>query len=166
MKLSPRMRWTMLAAALSATVAASIWVSDTPDPEVVVARPSKAGAGGIAQQSKAGTLAWDKLPKRSLEDRPAADAFPTRTWFVPPPPPKPLPPPPAAPPPLPYTYFGKLQEGSKLTIFIAKQDQNYAIKAGDVLDGQYRVDSVTAQSVVFTYLPLNMQQTLVIGGVN
>jgi hypothetical protein len=62
--------------------------------------------------------------------------------------------------------MGKLLDDGKLTVFLTKQDRNYAIKAGDTIDGAYRVESVEAQRVLFTYLPLNMQQTLVIGGVN
>ncbi|MEK6663610.1 MAG: hypothetical protein AABY73_07055, partial [Pseudomonadota bacterium] len=71
-----------------------------------------------------------------------------------------------APPPMPFIYMGKLLEEGKLTVFLTKQDRYYAVKAGDTLDGAYRVERVDAQQVLFTYLPLNMQQTLTLGGAN
>lgn len=176
MAMAPRTRWILLGTALAATLAAAVWVGDGATPEVVVVAPSKpaphnafAPATRAAKSNSGGatpSLALEKLNRRAAPTDKPANAFPAQSWYVPPPPPKPVPPPPPAPPPLPFSYLGKLQEEGKLTVFLAMQDKNFAIKTGDTLEGSYRVDSVDAQRVVFTYLPLNMQQTLIIGGVN
>ena len=165
--MTPRARWTVLSLALAATLAAVVWVGDSSEPEVVTVAPTKSAPRDAFAPATRPALALDKLNRRGTAgDTTANNAFPGQSWYVPPPPPKPVPPPPPAPPPLPFTYMGKLVEDGKLTVFLLRDDKNYAIKPGDTLDGSYRVDSVDAQRVVFTYLPLNMQQTLVIGGVN
>ncbi len=167
MALSPRQRGIVLGGLLAATLAAVAWVGQQAEEEpVAIAAPvkqkpaAKTAAGGSH-------LALEKLQRtRAAEDKPAVeDVFRAKSWYVPPPP-KPVPPPPPAPPPLPFTYMGKLLEGDKLTVFLTKQNQPYAVKAGDTLDGAYRVESMNARHVVFTYLPLNMQQTLTLGGAN
>ncbi len=164
--MSPRTRWTLLGLALAATLAAVAWVGDNTQPEIVTVAPAKSAPRDAFAPATRPALALDKLNRRAPATEATNNAFPGQSWYVPPPPPKPVPPPPPAPPPLPFTYMGKLLEDGKLTVFLARDDKNYAIKPGDTLDGSYRVDSVDAQRVVFTYLPLNMQQTLVIGGVN
>lgn len=165
---SPRRRGIVLGGLLVATLAAVVWVNQHAEDEpVVVAAPmkQKSAAKAVAGSSH---LALEKLQRtRAGEDKPTVeDVFQAKSWYVPPPPPKPVPPPPPAPPPLPFIYMGKLLEEDKLTVFLTKQDRHYAVKAGDTLDGAYRVESVSAQQVLFTYLPLNMQQTLTLGGAN
>ena len=166
MALPPRTRWILLGGALTATLAAVMWVRE-PEPVVVVVAPAKGKTTRISGVTTGTHLALEKLHQRESGAAPKIeDVFQPKSWYVPPPPPKAGPPPPPAPPPLPFTYMGKLQEDGRLTVFLTQQDRNYAVKTGDTLDGVYRVDSVEAQRVVFTYLPLNMQQTLAIGGVN
>ncbi len=166
MAMNSRTRWILLGGVLTATLAAAIWVRES-EPVAEVLAPAKVKVLRRSSVTSGGHLALDKLHQRENgEDAKIADVFQSKSWYVPPPPPKPVPPPPPAPPPLPFSYMGKLEEGGRLTVFLTKQDRNYAVKVGDTLDGAYRVDSVEAQRVVFTYLPLNMQQTLSIGGVN
>lgn len=168
MAMTARTRWLILGSLLTATLVAVVWVDDQSDQAplpVVEAKKSKAGVKSIKAQNL--RLALEKIQrKHGVEADQIEDVFKAKSWYVPPPPPKPVPPPPPAPPPLPFTYMGKLLEEGKLTVFISHQDRNYAVKAGDTIEGSYRVDKVEAQRVLFTYLPLNMQQTLVIGGVN
>lgn len=168
MALSPRQRGIVLGGLLAATLLAVVWVNQQAEEEPVVATApvkqkatSKTATGGSY-------LALEKLQRsRAAEDKSKVeDVFQAKSWYVPPPPPKPVPPPPPAPPPLPFIYMGKLLEEDKLTVFLTKQDRHYAVKAGDTLDGAYRVESVNARQVTFTYLPLNMQQTLTLGGAN
>lgn len=75
------------------------------------------------------------------------------------------PPPPPAPvaPSLPYTFLGRMIEDDGTTVFLSKQDRSYSIKLNGVLDRDYRVDKIDNDQVVFTYLPLNIQQTLSFG---
>ena len=166
MALPTRTRWILLGGALTATLAAIVWVRE-PETAAVVVAPAKDKTARRSGVATGAHLALEKLHQRaSGAETKIDDVFQSKSWYVPPPPPKAGPPPPPAPPPLPFSYMGKLQEEGRLTVFLTKQDRNYAVKAGDTLDGAYRVDSVEAQRVVFTYLPLNMQQTLSIGGVN
>lgn len=172
MALTPRKRQILLGTALAATLIAVAWeheqTQDPAAPEVVAPLKHR-----TAQKSSARDgvhLALDKL-RRDGDGKLAKlkDAFQVQSWYVPPPPPPALPaapPPPPAPPPLPFTYMGQLLEDGKLTVFLTRQDQNYAVQPGATLDGMYRVDSVAPQRVVFTYLPLNQQQSLAIGNVN
>jgi hypothetical protein len=167
MAISARNRWLILGSLLTATLVAMVWVEEQAGEETIsVAEPRKSQAGEKTAQAKASRLNLDKLQRSRDEEEQIQDVFKAKSWYVPPPPPKPEPPPPPAPPPLPFKYMGKLLDDGKLTVFVTKQDRNYAVKAGDTIEGAYRVESVEAQRVLFTYLPLNMQQTLVIGGVN
>jgi hypothetical protein len=96
------------------------------------------------------------------------DAFRTATWTPPPPPPPPAaapspppPPPPPTAPPLPFTFVGLLeQKASRPTAFLAKGEALVVAAVGDVIDGTYRVESLSAAGIVVTYLPLNQRQTL------
>jgi len=99
-----------------------------------------------------------------------ANAFESKSWYVPPPPPPPPPPPaPPAPPPapkappLPFTYLGQYQDSDKPVILLVKQDRIYTVKAGDVIEGTYRVDGIVGATLGLTYLPLNIKQILNIG---
>lgn len=68
-------------------------------------------------------------------------------------------PPPSAPP-LPFVYLGKLVDGDKLEIFVARGEDHYSVEKGKTIDGRYRVEKVTASAVTFIYLPLGTRQTL------
>ena len=69
-------------------------------------------------------------------------------------------------PPLPFTFVGMLERGAaKPQAFLAKGEALMVVSAQDTLDNNtYRVDSLNANEVVMTYLPLNIQQTLSVTG--
>ncbi len=172
MALAARTRWLILGGLLTATLVAMVWVDDQSPPEAgsTVATKENTKENKVSdKKTKAQSLRLS-LEKRQHPSNETAelpqDLFKTKSWYVPPPPPKPGPPPPPMPPPLPFKYLGKLLEEGQLTVFLTNQDRNYAVKTGDTIEGSYRVDRVETQRVLFTYLPLNMQQTLAIGGVN
>ncbi len=48
--------------------------------------------------------------------------------------------------------------------FLVRDDRVYDAKPGDTLDGTYSFDRVENGQLVFTYKPLNIQQTLAAGG--
>jgi hypothetical protein len=87
----------------------------------------------------------------------------------PPPPPvalEPPPPPPPTAPPLPFTAVGAIQ-GKKIgngqqQAFIQHGDNLTVIQKGDTVAGSYRVDEITSERVVFTYLPLGQKQSLLL----
>lgn len=134
-----RQRW--LAAVLAVTLAAAFWPADED--------PVEATAHTVAP-----VVSAERLPRMQ------ADLFPRQTWVPPPEPYIPPPPPPPAPPPLPFKYLGRWVEGGQLTVFLVQGDQPIPVEPGQVLQGNWRADEITARSVVFTYLPLDMQSTL------
>lgn len=99
------------------------------------------------------------------------DAFINLSWVPPPPPAVTAPPqvlPTKAPtaPPLPFTFVGLLEKGADHPMaFVAKGDVLLVVAAGDNIDNNtYRVDTLDAQQIVVTYLPMGIQQTLNIIG--
>ena len=71
----------------------------------------------------------------------------------------PAPPAPSAPP-LPFTYLGKYIDGEKMEIFVAQGDEHYSVEKGKKIDGQYKVEKVTATAVTFIHLPSGTRQKL------
>jgi len=101
---------------------------------------------------------------------PSADLFAAKSWApapppAPPAPPPPPPPPPAAPtaPPLPFKFIGKFDDATTLKAFLQRDAKAYAVAVGDVIDGSYRVASISAVQMTLIYLPLNIPQTLALG---
>lgn len=116
-------------------------------------------------------LQLEKLARAEI-DEPEQDPFAGKSWYVPPPPPPPVtvtvavqePPKPTAPP-LPFGYMGRMQEeGGAAVVYLTQGARAYTVKQGDTLDGTYRVDEISRTRVALTYLPLDIKQTLDIGG--
>lgn len=160
--MTSRQRW--LAAALAATLAAVFWPVGEDTVEVVErSRPARdlPAAGPIVAAAVPAQQAAPASSERVASMQ--ANLFPVQTWVPPPPPPKPYvapPPPPPMPPPLPFKYLGRWVEGGQLTVFLVQGEQPVAVRMGQVLPGNWRVDKITEGTVVFTYLPLDMQSTL------
>lgn len=96
----------------------------------------------------------------------AHDPFTASSWLPPPPvvppPPETRPAPPTAPP-VPFVYLGQQDaKAAKPQVFLGNGDQLLIVSPGDVIGGQYRVDSVSESNVVLTYLPLNQVQMVLI----
>jgi hypothetical protein len=115
--------------------------------------------------------ALDKIGKRTAAEHKTVDIFKGKSWYVAPPKPKPVPPPPPPPPPpptappLPYSFMGTYQgKDGKMIIYLTRGDQVYAVSPGDVLESIYRVQGISAGQLILIYLPLNIQQTISIGG--
>lgn len=168
MSIGRKQRWIVLIILLGLTLSAAAWVSqeDGAAEPVRAARPVPAQSVAPPDRDKTEAATDLKLNKlqREPKDEVTADLFEAKSWYVPPPPPKPLPPPPPSAPPLPFVYMGKLIEDGHLTVFLTKQELNYVVKAGDTLEGMYKVEEVTPRMMTLVYLPLNIKQTLMIGG--
>jgi len=169
MSIGRKQRWTVLIALFGLTLSAAAWVSqeDEAAEPVRAARPAPAQnvAPLVKDKTEAATdLKLNKLQRELKDEEAAADLFEAKSWYVPPPPPKLLPPPPPSAPPLPFVYMGKLIEDGQLTVFLTKQELNYVVKAGDTIDGMYKVEAVSPLIMTLVYLPLNIKQTLMIGG--
>lgn len=160
-------RWVLaVALALTLTTVASMEVQDESDGDVVQPiqkkslKSQKDKRTEIAQTSD-GLLA--KLKRQRLPEN-EKDMFLSKSWFVPPPPPKAAQP---TAPQFPFVYMGKLaEEGEKEIILLTKQNRNYQVSEGDVLDGIYHVDEVSPPVMTLTYLPLSIKQTIQIGASN
>lgn len=92
------------------------------------------------------------------------DLFARHSFLPPPPPAAPAGPPPApTAPPLPFRYQGRMTEEGRTTVFLAQGERMLVAREGDLLNNQYRVESVTAAAVTFMFEPLRQRQTLTIG---
>jgi hypothetical protein len=168
MAIPARQRWVVYAIVLLLALTAVRWAGgqDRAEPRATVAyqaerseRPAREGSA-TGNAEAAPTVRLDQLERRAAA-APAGDPFQARSW-------EPelvvvrsnLPPPPPQAPPLPFTYFGKLVDDEKTTVFLARLDRNYIVRLGDTLDGTYRVASIEEDGVALTYLPLGITQTL------
>ncbi|AXL49065.1 hypothetical protein DSC91_000728 [Paraburkholderia caffeinilytica] len=96
----------------------------------------------------------------------ANNPFAASSWLPPPPPvevpvvPEVRAPAPTAPP-VPFTYLGELDaKAAKPQVFLSNGDRLLIVSPGEVVDNQYRVESVSESDVVLTYLPLNQTQAI------
>jgi hypothetical protein len=173
MKGSSKLRGWVLVLALAATVAAAGWVG-SKEQSVVVASTARNGAPAgraepqqqrrdAASPGAAGsTIEMEKLSQRPVA-RKFGEMFHARSWQPPPPPVSARAPERPSAPPLPFQFFGRLVDNGTTVVFLNRQDDIYAVKAGDTIGGAYRVEEISASEVVLTYLPLRQRQTLQIG---
>ncbi|KVC81185.1 hypothetical protein [Burkholderia ubonensis] len=138
-------------------------------PSRAIAQAASAAAAASGAQVDAPTPAATPREKLAALRAPvsvesANDPFTASSWLPPPPVEAPLPtarPAPPTAPPVPFTYVGELDaKADKPQVFLSNGDQLLIVSPGDVIDGQYRVDSVSASNVVLTYLPLNQTQVV------
>jgi len=128
------------------------------------------GAKGVATPQRAATkpapTAQEQLGqlRKPMSDEPGSDPFTVSSWLPPPPPPPPPPPvviPPPTAPPLPFAYLGALGANpQKSQVFLSNGDRLLIVSPGDVIDGQYRIDSIASGVITITYLPLRIRQML------
>lgn len=87
----------------------------------------------------------------------------------PPPPPPPvrtaapeqdLPPPPPMAPRFPHAWVGRFDDETAQRAVLAGPQGTWVVRAGDVIEGQWRIDRIQERSMSLTYLPLKQQQTL------
>ena len=71
-----------------------------------------------------------------------------------------LPPPLPVAPPLPFQFVGQIHGREGPTILLARGEESLSVKAGEAIDGEYRLESITDEVLTFVYLPLNERQTL------
>ncbi len=129
-------------------------VNDVPRP-----RPSSAPAAA------APAPALKRLLRARIEIAAGTDPFIGASFVLPPPPPVVAPPPPPPPPPkappLPFAFVGLLERGAgKPAAFISRGDALLVVSVGDVIENDYRVESLSPAAIVLTYLPLNERQLL------
>jgi hypothetical protein len=113
------------------------------------------------------------LPRRGQFEAAGVDPFSLPVRESPKPPPNPAPvtvaaPTLPAPPPvpqLPYRYYGTVKErGLPPSVFLALDGALIQAKAGDVLQGGYRLESIAAHELLFVHLQQNLTLRLSVDG--
>lgn len=143
-------------AELRSQAAATATTESTAEGTAAASTPTDAAAPAAPAQ-RAGSPAGREV-----------DLFAAHSWYVPPPPP-PARAGPAAPPPapvapqLPFQYFGKLDDRQRVRVFLQRGERVYTVGVGDVIDGTYKVKSITDSQMTLIYLPLDVTQTLSVG---
>jgi len=170
---SPARRLSILIAAGETTFAAAYALAPHGDDGSGVELSSPAGTRAAAPRAKQAAPASLVAPSRAeVPLQAAADPFVAVSFVPPPPPPPPVvapppppPPPPPKAPPLPFSFVGLLEKGGpKPAAFLARGDALLVVSAGDVIDNDYRVESLSEREIVVTYLPLNERQSLTATG--
>ena len=67
---------------------------------------------------------------------------------------------PTPPPALPFRYIGRVVQDGRLEVLLLRGAQHFSVAAGESIGSQYRLEQVGESEIVFTYLPLNVQQSL------
>lgn len=172
MDVAQRRRWIVLLSILVGVLILSSEQDIEPlsaqEPEKVV-RQSTQSESVDTGSSVALAMIPSRLEPRLIEGD-YDDAFAVRSWTPPPPPPPkvtlapkvqaPSTPPQPVVPSLPYRYLGRLEDGDLVTIFLGFGERNFAVKVGEVFEGNYRLESMQDNVLTFTYVPLNIRQTL------
>jgi hypothetical protein len=174
MRIGARQRWLVLFSLLALALSAAAWVREgsraeeeqTTEVQGRATRPANAGRSQAVQSVERVQL--EKMHSHRADADRAADAFAPRTWR------KPAPkaaapatvaaaaPAPTAPP-LPFVYIGKIQSEEISVVFLAQGERNLAVHEGEVIDGIYRVDTLSEAGLTLTHLPTGTRQNLMIG---
>lgn len=72
----------------------------------------------------------------------------------------------AGAPPLPFQFLGRFVDEGKTAYFLQMEGRNVVARVGEKIDDNYRLDGASGDALSFTYLPLNQQQSLVVGDMN
>jgi hypothetical protein len=176
MAIPAKQRWIIYCVALALTLIAVRWAGGQDPADARTAASGKAGEAPkpAREASAAGSAATDPSPELRLDRlgtrtpaAPAGDPFQARSWAPAPGPEaeqRRLPPPRPQAPPLPFAYMGKMVDGNTIVVFLANEERNFIARVGETLDGTYRVERITDNELVVTYLPLKIKQTLPLGG--
>ncbi len=141
-------------------------------PTAALPTPATRLAPRRALASSAATVAAEDMSTTPRAAWPAAGTAAAESWGLPPPPPPqariataparkaaPAEPEPPRAPAFPYTLIGQLDDGRPQALLTGPL-RSLAVGAGEVVDGQWRVDAIQAQNVTLTWLPGGQRQTL------
>ncbi|MDP8568192.1 hypothetical protein [Methylophilus aquaticus] len=161
---------------LLVTLGLVYWVSQIPDdaPEaddIVMRRPASDSQATTESVKATGAEPSAAVPASPVTktgfvwQRPAIAPktrhalFAAHEWL--PPPVKAAPPPPPVAPPVPFAYIGSMEEMPEgHTVILMQQKKLLMPRMGTQVTPQWRLDREDAQSVYFTYLPLNQPKLL------
>ena len=151
----------LLILAASAAAGLVVFTPDAPSPALVAQAPSQAVS---SRQEPRPVLTG--LPARPLLEKARGEPFAAPAWG-----PRATPPPNApeaavsvVPPPVPYKFAGTLIRDGAVQHFVAKGDLVLEIKEGDLLEGNYRVEALSADEITLLYVPLTLRARLALPG--
>lgn len=165
---------------LTLTVACTAWLALQPAEEA--AQPERAGRNAVPvialspgskaidgqsarRSQEAAAVEWPAAPAQRALPWPTPSSAALLAWSTPPPAvalvaaTAPEAPPAPVAPPFPYTLIGYFDDGQPRALLMGPMN-TIAAKAGDVVDGQWRVDDVQPRMVSATWLPGGQQKTL------
>jgi len=160
-------RWTVLATALVATIAA-IFYPVEEDVSMVTTASQSLPASTKQTVAKAEVAGEQQAPWIATQ----TDPFAPRGWVAAPPAPAPAAAPmavatvetaeapPAPPPPLPYKFVGQMRDGSDTVVYLSLGEQMVLARSGETLDGGYKVAAITASQIEFESVAQGVRQTL------
>jgi hypothetical protein len=180
-------RGVLLGGVLLATLAATAWLSaPQDDADVGLATRERAAAGGPARaddRPRAATPAARRAPDPAPAAWPAEraargsqpwpfDAERAAAWVPPPPPVIAVPVVQVAPevqaplapvaPPFPYTMIGRVEDGNVVHAMLGSAQRTLAVRAQDVIDGQWRIETIGGNALTLIWLPGGLRQTLLL----
>ena len=148
----------VIAIAVTLVAAASLVIGrERPALEVVESSPARPQSAAAAAE-----IDLDKLRRGTDADAPQSDPFAPRSFA-----PKQraqrnaaVASAPKAAPPLPFTYIGWVSQDGKTDVYVQRGEELISIEEGQKIEPDYRVDSITEESIRFTYLPMKKHQVL------
>lgn len=145
--------------ALCASIVASIAVTLAP-------KRAESSEDTFADFVVAASVSVDTLPIVKARDLHGGDLKDLSVGFVPyrPPPPRIepkiiAPEKPAVPTPH-FLYLGRMDQGDRSLAFIGSGENVEALSVGERIDYNWRIEKITDNGVVLTYLPLNEQRSI------
>ncbi len=178
----PKGRLVVLLPVLALAAYLAVFGDKTPQgaakAAVPLARPT-AAAAALARAPQVATNRKLAVPLERIEavmprgqlmsaaSAPSANLFASPTWSARPQPAlapaQPLaaqPVPPAVPS---YRVLGKKLENDSWEVYLGRDDSSVIVRAGDTLDGTWRIDAIDPPSMLMTHLPSGAAQSLAIG---
>lgn len=168
---SEKTRKLILGSALIATLGLIVLIKDEeeiyPIQPVQSMQPKKSySETASVNENNSEYLDVDKLGQRKFSAR-AGELFNSKSWVIS----RPRnnrkqqavqrSAPPTAPP-LQFKYLGKVIDGNQTKIILSQSGKNIVVKLGERIDDEYRFDAIDNEAITLTYLPLNVEQTLII----
>jgi hypothetical protein len=164
-------RWVLWIVLLAGVVGLIAFERDKPQVGAIVDVAPRHASGQSGSDAAAGSPRARSEAPMILAIRPRTlsgkvdDAFPVRDWRPPrSPAARPGPPPKAVAPRLPFTVLGKKLEDGAWHVFLGRDERILVVKTLDTIDNAYRVDEIRPPVMTLTYLPLQQQQLVAIGG--
>ena len=146
----------LLVVAGAGVAAASLLLPERLRPDS--AQPAKTEARTASSDGR-----FAALPSRDAIGKPRGELFGFRSWAPSQPVVRAGPAPaPAAPvpPPMPYRIAGQVVHDGTARVVLARDDRVLTVREGEMLDDDYRVESIKADGVTLVYLPLGVREQL------